>query len=58
MVVIQVTRRPYYYAQMEEKEEIRIVNLNLDLVDQIRAQLPLLKHRRTDVYRLEQLGAK
>ena len=45
-------------TQMEEKEEIRIVNLNLDLVDQIRAQLPLLKHRRTDVYRLEQLGTK
>ena len=43
---------------MEEKEEIRIVNLNLDLVDQIRAQLPLLKHRRTDVYRLEQLRDK
>ena len=45
-------------TQMEEKEEIRIVNLNLDLVDQIRAQLPRLKHRRTDVYRLEQLGTK
>ena len=28
-----------------------------DLVDQIRAQLPLLAHRRTDAYRLEQLGA-
>ena len=39
-------------TQMEAEEEIRVVDLDLDLVDQIRAELPLLAHRRTDVYRL------
>ena len=45
-------------TQMEESEEIRLVELDLDLVDQIRAELPLLAHRRTDIYRLEHLGSK
>ena len=45
-------------TQMEEAEEIRFVELDLDLVDQIRAELPLLAHRRTDIYRLEHLGSK
>ena len=45
-------------TQMEEAEGIRFVELDLDLVDQIRAELPLLAHRRTDVYRLEHLGSK
>ena len=40
-------------TQMDADEEIRIVELDLELADRIRAQLPLLAHRRTDVYRLE-----
>ena len=38
-------------TQMEEGEELRVVELDLDLVDRIRAELPLLAHRRKDVYR-------
>ena len=41
-------------TQLEEGEELRTVELDLELADQIRAQLPLLAHRRKDVYRLEQ----
>ena len=41
-------------TQLGAGEEIGVVELDLDLVDQIRAQLPLLAHRRTDLYRLEQ----
>ena len=40
-------------TQMDAAEEIRVAELDLDLVDRIRAELPLLAHRRTDVYRLE-----
>ena len=40
-------------TQMEADEAIRIVELGLDLVDRIRAELPLLAHRRVDLYRLE-----
>lgn len=36
--------------KLDEKENILIEDLDLDLVDKIREQLPLLKHRRTDVY--------
>ena len=42
-------------TQMEEGEELRVVELNLDLAEQIRAELPLLAHRRADVYRLERV---
>ena len=45
-------------TQMEEAEEIRFVELDLDLVDQIRAELPLLAHRRTDVYRMDWSGSR
>ncbi len=44
-------------TEMEAEEEIRVVELDLDLVDQIRAELPLLAHRRRDVYRLTQVGS-
>lgn len=44
-------------TQMEKTEELLIVELDLDPVDQIRAELPLLAHRRTDAYRLEQLSS-
>ena len=40
-------------TQMEANEAIRIVELDLDLVDRFRAELPLLAHRRIDLYRLE-----
>lgn len=42
-------------TQLDAAEDIRVVELDLDLVEQIRAELPLLAHRRADVYRLEQI---
>jgi len=42
-------------SQMDEKEGFTIQELNLDTVEQIRGQLPLLMHRRSDVYTLSVL---
>ena len=39
-------------AQMDEKEGIRIVTLDLDYLEKVRSELPLLRHRRTDLYEL------
>ena len=39
-------------TQMDEKEGISIVELDLDYVEKVRNELPLLKHRRTDLYEL------
>ncbi len=39
-------------CQMDEKAGIQISDLDLSRVDAVRRQLPLLKHRRTDVYTL------
>ena len=39
--------------QMDEKEGILTVELELEKVEKVREQLPLLKHNRTDLYRLE-----
>lgn len=39
--------------RMDEKEGYRVVELDLDYVEKVRRELPLLKHRRTDVYKLE-----
>ncbi|HHW44026.1 MAG TPA: carbon-nitrogen hydrolase family protein [Desulfotomaculum sp.] len=39
-----------------EGEEILCVEIDLDLVEQVRGELPLLRHRRTDVYALELLS--
>ncbi len=36
--------------KLEEKEDILIQDINLDYIDEIRESLPLLKHRRTDLY--------
>lgn len=36
--------------QMDEKEGFIIQDLDLELVDKVRRELPLLAHRRTDVY--------
>lgn len=39
--------------RMDEKEGYRLVELDLDYLEKVRRELPLLKHRRTDVYKLE-----
>ena len=41
--------------QADEKESVAITSLDLNRVDEIRRQLPLLSQRRTDVYRLERV---
>lgn len=38
--------------EMEENPEVKIVDLDLDEVKKVREQLPLLKHRRGDIYAL------
>lgn len=37
------------------EETVQIVKLNLEEVDEVRERLPLLKHRRTDLYKVERL---
>ena len=39
-------------GQASEKEEMVCVNIDLELVEKIRNELPLLKHRRNDIYEL------
>jgi predicted amidohydrolase len=39
---------------MDESGGVYVGELDLSMVSEIRDQLPLLKHRRTDVYRLEE----
>ena len=39
-------------TQMDEKEGIRVVTLDLDYLEKVRSELPLLRHRRTDLYEL------
>ncbi len=41
-------------AQMDEKEGGQLTKLDLARVEPIREQLPLLRHRRTDIYTLEE----
>lgn len=41
--------------QMEEKEEVRITEIDLDEVERVRAELPLLAHLRSDMYELKQV---
>ena len=36
--------------EMEEKPDVKIVELDLNEVKKVREQLPLLKHRRRDIY--------
>ena len=38
-------------AQLDENENILFYEIDLDYVDKIRNQLPLLKHRRCDIYK-------
>ena len=42
-------------AQMDEQPGMQTVELDLERVEAIRRQLPLLAHRRTDVYTVERL---
>lgn len=42
-------------GELDEKDGVLISNIDLKLVEEIREQLPLLKHRRSDVYKLEEL---
>ncbi len=37
-------------VDLDEKEGLEVIELNLQLVNDVREKLPLLKHRRTDVY--------
>ena len=39
-------------AELDEKEGQQIVDLDLNRIKQVRQQLPLLQHRRTDLYSL------
>ena len=39
-------------GQLEEKEGILYTDIDFNMVDDVRSQLPLLQHRRTDVYDL------
>ncbi|MBP3629747.1 MAG: hypothetical protein J6I95_09800, partial [Anaerotignum sp.] len=41
--------------QLDETEGILTVELDMTRVDTVRQQLPLLKHRRTDMYQTRQL---
>ena len=41
--------------EMEEKPDVKVVKLDLDEVKKVREQLPLLKHRRGDIYELSQI---
>ena len=40
---------------MDEKPGVKIVELDLDEVKKVREQLPFLKHRREDIYKLSQI---
>ncbi len=42
--------------EMDETEGVAITTLDLDRLDEVRDQLPLLRQRRTDIYRLERLS--
>lgn len=42
-------------SRLDEKEGILIQDIDLEYIDEIRESLPLLKHRRGDIYRLDTL---
>ena len=43
-------------SELEDRAQIRVVDLDLDRIDEVRDQLPLLKHRRKDIYDLKTLS--
>lgn len=42
-------------AQLDEREGEQLVEAELSRCDEVRVQIPLLRHRRTDLYRLEEI---
>jgi predicted amidohydrolase len=42
-------------SELDEKKGVLITELDLTLVDEVREQLPLLKHRRSDIYKLKEV---
>lgn len=42
-------------GKLDERENILVKEINLNYVDKVRESLPLLEHRRTDIYKLELL---
>lgn len=42
-------------SMMDAKEGIRITRIDLQTVDEVRAQIPALRHRRKDVYELREI---
>lgn len=40
-------------GKLDEKEGILVEDINLDYIDEVRESLPLLRHRRKDLYKLE-----
>ena len=41
--------------QMDEKAGVNVTEIDLDYIDEIRAKLPLMSARRTDVYELKEV---
>lgn len=41
-------------SRMDEKEAMQITEIDLEETDRVREQIPVLKHRRTDVYQLKE----
>jgi len=39
---------------MDEKQGVSVTEMDLARIREVREQLPLLRHRRTDVYALEE----
>ena len=51
-----ISAAPYAFSShMDEKENIRITEIDLSRVREIREQLPLMRHRRTDMYTLKEI---
>jgi predicted amidohydrolase len=44
-------------AQLDAREDCLLTELDLDEVERVRRELPLLQHRRTDVYKLVELDS-
>ncbi|GEM_PF-6903192 len=42
---------------MDENEGIAFVEWEMEKLDKVRRELPLLKHRRTDLYRLTDISS-
>ncbi|MCD8132778.1 MAG: carbon-nitrogen hydrolase family protein [Clostridiales bacterium] len=40
-------------TEMDETEQVKVTEIDLSVVDEVREQLPLLKHRRSDLYELQ-----